>query len=152
MAVSFKVRKYDRITRYPLAASQTIAVGDPLELNSSGLVIVATATSAALLGVAASACAASAALDPIMVYDDPKAEFIATCDAYAEAVQAIVGDEVDLIGSTGAFLVNLGASAVDVFVVKEVVSWQDPLLDGADFPFQNRAQVVVEINLHALSS
>lgn len=148
MAVSFHPVKNDRINWYKVAAAQTIAKGDPVVLNSSGLVEVADATSAALLGTSASTLAAPAAGTAIAVYDDPKVILQGKCDAYAEAVQAIIGDYVDLIGSTGAFYVNLGASSTDVFQVVNVNTNIDPLQDGTFTLFTNAALVEFSIYKH----
>lgn len=152
MAFSFKPVQNDRVERYPTAASQTIAKGDPVVINANGLIEVATAASAALLGVAATPVTASSAGDEILVYNDPKAVFVAKCDNAAENLQATVGDEVDLIGSTGAFFVNLGASTTDVFVVRQIGSYFDPLLDGTFDTFDDGTTCVVEINIHQLSA
>lgn len=148
MAVSFHPVKADRINWYKAAASQTIAKGDPVVLNASGLVEVADATSAALLGISASTLSASSAGDPIAVYDDPKVILQGKCDNSTEAVQAVIGDYVDLIGSTGAFYVNLGASSTDVFQVVNVNTNLDPLQDGTFSLFTSAALVEFSIYKH----
>lgn len=140
-----------RVNPYTVATGQTIAVGDPVELNSSGLIIVATATSAALCGVAAEACTSAAAGTRIGVYDDPKQVYKAKCDTIGELLQATIGDTVDLVGSTGAFLVNLGASAVNVIRVVNIGTNVDPLLTGT-FPFNAGTEIFVEFALHEFNS
>lgn len=144
-----------RVNLHTVATGQTIAVGDPVELNSSGLIIVATATSAALAGVAAEACTSAAAGTKIGIYDDPKQIYRAKCDTAGEALQAVKGDTFDLVGSTGAFLVNLGASDIDVLRVVAIGSEIDPLLaDGASdfFSLNDGDMLYVEIALHAFNS
>lgn len=151
MAISFKPITKTRMTRYVVKASETIAVGDPVEIDGDGLLICATASSATLAGVAAEAVTSAASGAVIMVYDDPKALFLAKCDNVAENLQATVGDEVDLIGSTGAFLVNLGASVTNVFVVRAIGSHYDPQLvasSATKFSFRDGTELIVEINLH----
>lgn len=152
MAVSFMPVMHDRVNEYYCAASQTIAKGDPVVVNASGLVEIADATSAALAGIAATAVTSSSAGDAILIYDDPRVILRGKCDNSAENLQATVGDEVDLIGSTGAFYVNLGASAVDVFVVRKIATKIDPLQDGSFTTFTDAALIEVEINLHQFSA
>lgn len=157
MAISFKPinSKALRVNKHKVKTGETIAVGDPVELDADGLIICATATSAALAGVAAEACTSAAAGTKIGIYDDPKQLFLAKADAVGEVVQAIKGEEVDLIGSTGAFLVNLGASAVNVLKVVDIGSARDPQLVAASsttFSFSDGTPVYVEINLHAFGS
>lgn len=155
MAISFKPISNTRITRYVVKASETIAVGDPVEVDSNGLLICATASSATLVGVAAEAVASAATGAVIGVYDDPKALFRAKCDNVAENLQATVGDEVDLIGSTGAFFVNLGASSTDVFKVAAIGPHYDPQLAVASstfFSFKDGTELLVEINKHTFKA
>lgn len=140
-----------RVNPYKVNTGATIAVGDPVELNASGMVICGTATSATLVGVAAEACTSAAAGTVIGVYDDPKQVYKAKCDNVAELLQATIGDTVDLIGSTGAFYVNLGASDVDVLRVVNIGQNVDPLLTGT-FPFNAGTEIFVEIALHTFRS
>lgn len=141
-----------RIGRHMVATSQTIAVGDPVELNSSGLIIVATATSAKLAGVAAEACTSAAAGTYIGVYDDPKQVYKCKADNYAQVARSLKGDDVDLVGSTGAFYANLDATSVNVLRVVQIGTDVDPLLT-ADFPtMDGSAYVFVEIALHEFAS
>lgn len=156
MAISFKPITKTRMTRYVVKASETIAVGDPVEIDADGLLICATATSAALAGVAAEAVSSAASGAVIMVYDDPKAIFLAKCDNVAENLQAVVGgDDFDLVGTTGAFYVNLGATAVNVFRVRAIGPHYDPQLAASSatkFSFRDGTELLVEIKLHALAS
>lgn len=156
MAISFRPLRCDSVQRYRVAASQTIAVGDPVVMNASGLVEVGAAASTQLLGVAAEAITTGGsvtATDTIGVFDDPKALFIAKGDAATTGQQALIGDEVDLVGSTGAFFVDIGASATDVFVVRAIGAFYDPLLDGtAGYKWQAGTEIVVQINKHTLAN
>jgi hypothetical protein len=156
MAISFRPLRCDSVQRYRVAASQTIAVGDPVVMNASGLVEVGAAASAQLLGVAAEAIVTGgtvSATNTIGVYDDPKALFIALGDASTTGSQALIGDEVDLVGSTGAFLVDIGASATDVFVVRAIGTFYDPLLTGTTgFKWTTGTEILVQINKHMLAN
>ena len=109
--------------KYPLTASQTIAVGDVVILDSAGRVSVGAATSAkgVYLGVAASSSGGSnSAGDPISVWDDPNMIFEAMvstgalADCYTTRSYAAC---FDLIGTTGAMYVNSAGSTYDVFKV-----------------------------------
>lgn len=154
MAQSFVPVAYTghmRISPYKVATGQTIAVGDPVELNSSGLVIVATATSAALVGVAAEACTSAAAGTIIGVYDDPKQLYKGKCDDSTQLLQAVKGDTCDIVGSTGAFLLNLDATSYNVVRVVRLGSEEDPLQDGVT-PGTSAATVFFEIALHEFNS
>lgn len=159
MAISFKPinSRSLRVNLHTVKAGETIAVGDPVELDADGLIICATAISAKLAGVAAQAVTSAATGAKIGVYDDPKQVYLAKADNVAAVLQATKGDEVDLIGTTGAFFVNLGASLTDVFRVVAIGSERDPLLaaSSATFYSQNDGSAVfVEINptKHAFGS
>lgn len=159
MAISFKPinSRTLRVNLHRVKTGETIAVGDPVELDADGLIICATASSAKLAGVAAQAVTSAAAGTKIGIYDDPKQVYLAKADNVSEVLQAVKGDEVDLIGSTGAFLVNLGASATDVFKVVDIGSERDPLLAAASSTFYSQndgTAVFVEINStkHAFGS
>jgi hypothetical protein len=108
--------------KYPLTASQTIAIGDVVILDSAGRVSVGASNSAAglYLGVAASSCTSSTAGDPIYVWDDPNMIFEAMvstgalADCYTTRSSAAC---FDLTGTTGAQYVNSSGSTYDVFKV-----------------------------------
>ena len=125
------VSNHTRIQRYYLAASQTIDVGDPVVLNSSGYVELATASSAALLGICAEKVTASTAGQAVAVFDDQDLEFEILADDVTEAIQTAVGETHDLIVSGGVFYANLGATTTNVLKVLAVNTNFDPLLDGA---------------------
>lgn len=147
--ISFEPRDHDNVKQFPLAAAQTIAEGDMCTINTDGLVEIATAGSAKLLGPAARGTAVvnSAAGDKISVHCNPHATFRCLCDDATENLQAVVGDEVDLIGTTGAQYVNLGASATDVFVVQEIGSFRDPTgLSDSSTLWCNGKEIFVKIN------
>src|SRR3990170_3525507 len=98
--------KNDRISRYETAASQTIDIGDFVSLDSAGQVVIADASSAKLLGVAAKIVTSTSAGDEILVYDDPQAESEGQADATGEVLQTVVGETHDLIVPGGVFQVN----------------------------------------------
>lgn len=145
--------------RYYLAASQTILPGDPVTLNGSGLVELADAASTALLGTSMQKVTASAANDPIQVFDDPDAVFEIDADTAAQAVQAEVGTTCDLAGTSGAFFANLDAVLTNVLLVVAVNTNFDPLLDGNTItgstlagnftpPWNDTARIRVKIAAH----
>ena len=132
--------------QYKCAASQTIAIGDMVTLNSSGLVEIADASSTTLLGAAASSVTSSASGDAIVVYDDPHALFLA--QASASASQTLVGKTRDLSGATGAQKVNIGATSVNCLKIRQVYNNLDSsssLSAAAD-----GRKVLVAIALHSL--
>ena len=152
MAQDLRVVENDRINRHPVAVGQTIEVGDPVAFNASGLVVIGTALLTSYLGVAASAVTSSVAGDSIDVYDDPKAVIAVKADNAAEVVQAVVGSTFDLIVTGGVFLVNLGATTLNVVKVRTIGSFHDPLLDGSFPTMDDGALVLVEFAAHQLSA
>ena len=153
----------DRITEYPAAASQTIEVGDPVAINSSGQVIIATAASTALLGICAAAVTDTSAGDPVFVYDHPDITFEIAADDADEVLQTVVGETHDLIVDGGTFKANLGATATNVLRIKAIKSFYDPMADGeayvgstlaGDFTpgWRDGAQVLCEIAVHVMSA
>lgn len=144
-----------RVDRYLVKTGETIAVGDPVELDADGLIICATATSATLAGVAAEACTTAPAGTVIGVYDDPKQVYRAKADNFAQVAQAKKGDLCDIVGTTGAFLVNLDAAVESVLRVVNTGAFVDPLLAPAAsdfFSYNTGNHVYVEIALHSFSS
>jgi len=103
-----------RIGYYKVAATQTIKIGDPLILSSGQAAIAVAASSTQLLGVAAQDSTLATANTLIAVYDDPDTVFRGRISASAAAVDA--GYLADLVGTTGAFNVNVEASTQDVFI------------------------------------
>lgn len=111
-----------------LAASQTISKGDAV-IWSSGLVAIAVAGSARILGVAAEAATTNAsgvrtdtyasgkAQTHILVYGvkNPNEVFLGCFDADSSSITA--GTEPDLVGATGAMYLDTDASSTDVFKV-----------------------------------
>jgi len=157
------VSNHTRITRYLLAASQTIRPGDPVVLNSSGLVELATDGSTALLGISAQNVSSSAANDPIGVFDDPDLEFEILADTAGEAVQTVVGETHDIAKPSTTFLANLGAATTNVLRVLAINTNFDPLLDGATItgstlagnftpPWNDKAKIRCKFDLHQLAN
>ena len=116
MAISF--RPFGPSGGYPhteslvVATGATIAIGDPVIYNGSGLIAVGAATSPSFAGVAASACSSAAAGTEIDVYNDPDQEFLVACSG--TPTQAMAGNFVDVEGTTGAFECNENASTYRV--------------------------------------
>lgn len=148
----FKPITETRMTRYVVKTSETIALGDPVAVDTNGLLIRALANSAALAGVAAEAVTSAAAGAVIMVYDDPNAVFLAKCDTVGQNVQTEVGDTCDLvIPSGGVFYVDLDAAVTNVFKVVAIGKHYDPNLDATAatfFSFRDGTELLVKINLH----
>ena len=146
--------------QYRLAASQTILPDQPVRLNTSGLVELADATSADLLGTSMGKVTSSAEGDLIMVYDDPDAEFEIKADDATQATRAKTGDLCDLIVSGSVFYANLDATSTKVLkVVQGLAADFDPLMDGTSItgsalagnftpPWNNKARIRVKIDLH----
>ena len=93
---------------FQAAASQTIVEGDPVKLDGSGQVVIGAATDSSLLGFARTAVTDSDAGDIIYVYNDP--EQVYECQCSGTFALTMIGDAVDLEGSTGIFEVNENAS------------------------------------------
>lgn len=95
----------------PIAASQTLTKGDFVIL-SSGLVAIALYNSATLCGVIAQDCASLAASTLVPVYADPDTIFEVIADAASDS--EVAGDVIDIVGSTGAMMVNIDTATYDV--------------------------------------
>jgi hypothetical protein len=155
--------KNHRIQRYPVAASQTIEIGDPVGKDANGRVIIGTAALTALLGVSARAVTDSAADDEILVFDDPQAEFECQADNAAQVAQSEVGTTCDLIVDTGVFKANLDATATNVLRTVSIGEFNDPLRDDSTYGgstlagdwtpgWQSKNVVRVKIAVHLLDS
>jgi hypothetical protein len=128
------------ITHLPIAASQTLAAGD-LVILSSGQIAIAVAGSAELVGVIARDCSSLAANTRVPVYADPDTVFEMIANADSSSVT--IGGEYDLVGATGAMMINVGASSTDVFTV---------VRSNADDNTSNAyARWHVKINKHAFA-
>jgi len=111
-----------KVHTWPLTASQTIAVGDPVYLDSAGRVSIAVENSTAeLLGVAASPCTSSTAGDPILVYDDPDQIFEGQCSGNGALADpytcATLTSCFDIDGTTGIFEIDESTSTQDLIQV-----------------------------------
>lgn len=130
-----KVLKNTGSNRYYLAASQTISPGDPVVLNTSGLVelLQDVDPSSDPLGLPLGVCmqnvTSSAAGDPVAVFDDPDLEFEILADTANEAVRSEVGDACDF-NATNPFTADLNSATYGVIKVLAVNADFDPLLDG----------------------
>ena len=114
-----------QVVNYQVAAAQTIAKGDFVTLNTAGYVVVATATSARLLGVAGSSVSASALGDALKVYDDPRQIFI--CQVSGTVSRTDVDDTplfCDIEGTTGIMEVDENATSYRVVQVLAAVPGQ----------------------------
>jgi len=107
-----------RYVRYlPIAASQTWVRGD-FVFNNAGAITLATAASATLLGVAMDDQTTPATSTLVPIYVEPKALYEGRVDADASGVAA--GAEIDLVGASGAQMIDVGASSTNVFVFESL--------------------------------
>jgi len=98
-----------------VAASQTIAKGDFIILNTGGDLNIALAASAALYGVAMHAVTTTAANEQTQIAFWPAklgAQFIGYCSG--TGAETLRGDFVDLEGATGAMMVDENAGSTKV--------------------------------------
>lgn len=123
----------------PVKTTQTIVRGDPVILDS-GQIAIATTTSAAIVGVAAGPCASLTAATPIPVWADPTTIFVGRQD---DTTALAPGTELDISGSTGAFMLDGNGSTYDIFM----------LLTERDFDEADAIgkQWVVRINKHTFA-
>ena len=106
--------------KYTVAASQTIAVGDLVELYTDGYVIIATATSAKILGAAATPVTSSSAGDAIWVYDNPNQVYVAQIATGALIDKYTTSDTAnafDIVATTGGMYINHSATGYDIIQV-----------------------------------
>jgi hypothetical protein len=104
------------ITWLPIKTTQTLTKGDFVIL-SSGQVAIALANSAELCGVIAQDCASLTAGTLVPVYADPETDFEVICDAISSGTTP--GAAHDIVGSTGAMMLDVGASTYDVLTIKK---------------------------------
>lgn len=104
-------------TWLPVANAQTLARGDAV-IESTG-VAIALADSARILGVIAQDAVTLATGTLVPVYlAEGATRFVGRQD---DTTALSVGDELDLIGATGAMQIDGDASAIDVFrLVREI--------------------------------
>jgi len=130
-----------KIEYYPVATTQTLAKGDPVILSSGQIAVAVSNSSAEICGVMAQASASAAAGTLVAVYDDPDTVFFARASADASGVA--IGAELDLAGTTGAFVVNVAGSTQDLFTFMGVKAGDDNSEVGA--------HLKVKINKHAFA-
>jgi hypothetical protein len=122
----YPVSKNARPIAVDVAASQVIAQGDALILDS-GEVSIALAGSARIFGFAAEPATTNASgvrtdelgakrpgYTKMRVYPATDGEFFEGV-ADADSSASLPGAEVDLVGATGAQMIDVGASTTDVF-------------------------------------
>lgn len=119
-----------QITYHPVATTQTLAAGDPVILSSGQIAVAVSASSAELCGAMAQASVTATAGTLVAVYDDPETIFRARTSA--DASSSNIGDTFDLSGTTGTFIVNVGATSQNLFILKGVVAGDDNTVVGAN--------------------
>ena len=101
--------------RFATTASITIAVGDLLAMEATGLCERAAANDASILGIAAEAKASSdAAETPILVHVIRSSDIILADATVTSPAQADVGEEIDIVDHAS---VDVGASSNDECIV-----------------------------------
>ena len=103
-----------------LAASQTIAVGDLVTFDAAGRVIIATASSAKILGSANTPCTSSTVGDAIKVFDDPDQIFVAQISTGALTdpyTTMTLSTAFDIVATTGGLYINAAATSIDIIQV-----------------------------------
>lgn len=126
----------------PIAASQTLTKGDFVIL-SSGLVAIALANSATLCGVIAQDCASLAASTLVPVYADPDTVFEVIADAASNSI--VAGETHDIIGATGAMMMDADAATTDVLMCLRAQP-------GSDVTTSAYARWEVRIAIHAFDA
>lgn len=97
-----------------------IAAGDPVVLGTDGYLIVATAASTSLYGVAAHAITAETGTykDVMVIAALPDVVFCGQSSGDAQITRR--GEAVDIEGSTGAFEINEDASSTGVIQIRDL--------------------------------
>lgn len=132
----FRVVGNARTGTYLVAAGNTISEGDFVGLDSDGKAVLASATSADLLGVA---CYDATDGQSIAVYDDPETEYVGQCSG--GFARNMIGTECDIEGTTGIMEVNEDAHAKNTIRILGFVPSSEI---GAN------TEVIVRISKHAL--
>jgi hypothetical protein len=132
----FRVVGNARTGTYLVAAGNTISEGDFVGLDSDGKAVLASATSADLLGVA---CYDATDGQSIAVYDDPETEYVGQCSGVF--ARNMIGTECDIEGTTGIMEVNEDAHAKNTIRILGFVPSSEI---GAN------TEVIVRISKHAL--
>lgn len=106
---------------WPASSGATIARGDMVYLDSAGRIAIATSSTAAVIGVAATPVSAAAAGDSIWVFDDPNQVFEGQCSgsgALADPYTCATSTSCfDLEGTTGIMEINEDSSSYDIIQV-----------------------------------
>ena len=101
------------ISANPYSATGTIFEGDLVTMNSDGLVIKLTSTTAVYAcGAAASYIAVGTSVATLLVYDDPNQVFTAQSLLTSTSNQTIIGDLYDLYVGTGSTSSRLSGAGV----------------------------------------
>ena len=102
-----------------VATSQTIAEGDAVILNASGLVEIAVATSGQIYGVAHTSCSSAAAGTQIQIIPAVRT-YVFEGQCSGTLTQAIIGTAVDIEGTTGIMEINENTTVEQVALVLEL--------------------------------
>ena len=151
----FPLNANAEIIELPIAASQTITEGDAVILDT-GLVAIALANSARILGIAAESAVSNGsrvrtdafelgkAKTTIKVYGVVNQDEIFVGCADGDGSSLVCGTEIDIVGATGAMYLDASESAVDVFTLLHIVPGEAVATARAMWTFR--------INKHALGT
>jgi hypothetical protein len=103
-----------------VAASQTIAAGDALAV-SSGQIIIATATSGAILGVATEAVTVASGATGTIHYVPALSHYVFEGQCSGTFAQSIMYSTVDIEGTTGIMEVNENATTEQVLTIIDLL-------------------------------
>jgi len=120
-----------KVTMMEVAATETFATGDALIL-STGQVAIATAASAAIIGVAAGPCASLAQATLVPVWSDPGEVFIGRCE---DASALLTGAVADIVGATGAMMIDVDTATNVVMIVRQHDADESTGSAGAEYEF-----------------
>jgi hypothetical protein len=131
------------ITYFRVAATQTLSKGDAV-IISSEKVAIGLAASATLLGVIAQNAVTLAEDTKVGVWADPDTLFVGRQNGATGALG--VGQEVDLVGATGAMELDEDASVTDVFKIVEELSADETDAAGKRWIFKINKHDLAQID------
>lgn len=127
----------------PVRTAQTLAKGDAVIIDT-GQVQIALAASAILLGVIAENAVTLTAGVLVPCWIDPAITFQGVADADGSSL--VLGGEIDIIGATGAMMLDASASATDVFKLLRVDDGQAVATARAFWRFRLNKAVFAQID------
>lgn len=138
-----------RVSRWPVAAAQTIHAGDMVLLDNAGRIAIAGTGADEVCGVSAIDSIVEDVNTEILIYDDPDQMYVAQyggttggalADPYTTATAA---NCFDLMGTTGIQEIDEDNSTDDLF--KVVGRAMDPTI-GQDSEYDVNFRAIIKIN------